>query len=97
MILQFDTVAYATEVGNVITEARITDVDGNPFPAGARIGAWQSFRLYAEFKLPNHVVKEGDTTTLELPVGIDTAPPDHFDIKLLPEQPCIMTTLQKSF
>lgn len=81
MILQFDSITYATEVGNVITEAKITDVDGNEFAAGARIGAWQSFRLYAEFKLPNHVVKEGDTTTLELPVGIDTAPPDHFDIK----------------
>ena len=81
MILQFDNAAYATEVGNVITEARITDEDGNPFPAGAAIGAWQSFRLYAEFKLPNHVVKEGDTTTIILPVGIDTAPPDHFDIK----------------
>lgn len=81
MILQFDAVAHATEVGNVITEARITDVDGNPFPAGATIGAWQSFRIYAKFELPNYVVKEGDTTTLELPVGIDTAPPDHFEIK----------------
>ena len=39
------------------------------------------FRIYAEFELPDNVVKEGDTTTMTLPIGFNTSPPDHFDIK----------------
>ncbi len=67
--------------GNVIKKAWITDVEGKPFKPGATIGAWQAFRLYAEYELPDNIVKEGDTTTMVLPVGIDTSPPDHFEIK----------------
>ncbi|WP_449036483.1 Cna B-type domain-containing protein [Peptostreptococcus stomatis] len=67
--------------GNVITEARVTDGEGNPFKPGQQVGAYQGFRIYAKFKLPDNVVKEGDTTTMTLPMGIDTAPPDEFQIK----------------
>ena len=67
--------------GDVITEARVTDGEGNPFKPGQQVGAYQGFRIYAKFKLPDNVVKEGDTTTMTLPMGIDTAPPDEFQIK----------------
>ena len=67
--------------GDVITEARVTDGDGKPFKPGQQVGAYQGFKIYAKFKLPDNVVKEGDTTTMELPMGIDTAPPDKFQIK----------------
>ncbi len=67
--------------GNVITEAWVTDTEGKPFNPGQQVGAWQGFRIYAKFKLPDNVVKEGDTTTMTLPIGIDTAPPDKFQIK----------------
>ena len=67
--------------GDVITEARVTDGDGKPFKPGQQVGAYQGFKIYAKFKLPDNVVKEGDTTTMTLPMGIDTAPPDKFQIK----------------
>ncbi len=67
--------------GNVITEAWVTDTEGKPFNPGQQVGAWQGFRIYAKFKLPDNVVKEGDTTTMTLPIGIDTAPPDKFQVK----------------
>ena len=82
IVLQFDNVVYAGEVpGNVIKKAWITDGEGNPFKPGQKVGAWQSFRIYAKFKLPDNLVKENDTTTMTLPFGIDTAPPDEFQIK----------------
>ena len=82
MILRFDNVVYAKEVeGDVITEARVTNGEGVPFKPGEKIGAWVPFRIYAEFELPDNVVKENDTVTMTLPIGFDTAPPDHFDIK----------------
>ena len=82
VLLPFSNKSNAKEVeGNVITEARVTDADGNPFKPGQKIGAWQPFRIYAEFELPDNVVKENDTTTMTLPVGFNTSSPDHFDIK----------------
>ena len=82
IVLQFDNVVYAKEVeGDVIKNASVTKVDGSPFKQGEKIGAWVPFRISAEFELPDNVVKENDTTTMELPIGFDTAPPDHFDIK----------------
>lgn len=82
MILRFDNVVYAKEVeGDIIKKASVTDADGNPFKPGQQVGAWQPFRIYAEFELPDNVVKENDTTTMELPIGFNTSPPDHFEIK----------------
>ena len=66
---------------DVIKKAWITKGDGSPFAEGEKIGAWAPFRLYAEYELPDNLLKEGDTTTLTLPVGFDTAPPDYFEIK----------------
>ena len=82
MILRFDNVVYAKEVeGDVITEARVTNGEGVPFKPGEKVGAWQPFRIYAKFKLPDNVVKENDTVTMTLPIGFNTSPPDHFDIR----------------
>ena len=81
-LVPFGNKTYAKEVeGDVITEARVTDGEGNPFKPGQKVGAYQGFKIYAKFKLPDNVVKENDTVTMTLPIGIDTAPPDHFDIK----------------
>ena len=66
---------------DVIKKAWITKGEGSPFAEGEKIGAWAPFRLYAEYELPDNTLKEGDTTTLTLPVGFDTAPPDYFEIK----------------
>ena len=82
VLLPFSNKSNAKEVeGDVIKKASVTDADGNPFKPGQKIGAWQPFRIYAEFELPDNVVKENDTTTMTLPIGFNTSPPDHFDIK----------------
>ena len=82
VLLPFSNKSNAKEVeGDIIKKASVTDADGNPFKPGQKIGAWQAFRIYAEFELPDNVVKENDTTTMELPIGFNTSPPDHFDIK----------------
>ncbi len=82
VLLPFSNKSNAKEVeGDVIKKASVTDAEGNPFKPGQKIGAWQPFRVYAEFELPDNVVKENDTTTMELPIGFNTSPPDHFDIK----------------
>ncbi|MFT4452564.1 Cna B-type domain-containing protein, partial [Parvimonas sp. G1425] len=82
VLLPFSNRSNAKEVeGDVIKKASVTDADGNPFKPGQKIGAWQPFRIYAEFELPDNVVKENDTTTMTLPIGFNTSPPDHFDIK----------------
>ena len=76
------TAVIAEEMqADVIKKAWITKGDGSPFAEGEKIGAWAPFRLYAEYELPDNTLKEGDTTTLTLPVGFDTAPPDYFEIK----------------
>ena len=76
------TAVSAEEIqADVIKRAWITKVDGSPFAEGEKIGAWTAFKLYAEYELPDNTLKEGDTTTLTLPVGFDTSPPDHFEIK----------------
>ena len=82
IVLQFGNTVRAAEVpGNVITKAWITDADGNAFKEGATIGPWQPFRVYAEYKLPDNTVKAGDTTTMTLPIGFRTSPPETFEIK----------------
>ncbi|WP_051346929.1 Cna B-type domain-containing protein [Parvimonas micra] len=82
VLLPFSNKSNAKEVeGDVIKKASVTDADGNPFKPGQKIGAWQAFRIYAEFELPDNVVKENDTTTMTLPIGFNTSPPDRFDIK----------------
>ena len=82
IVLQFGNTVRAAEVpGNVITKAWITDADGNAFKEGAAIGPWQPFRVYAEYKLPDNTVKAGDTTTMTLPIGFRTSPPETFEIK----------------
>ncbi|EFI42117.1 Cna B-type domain-containing protein [Peptoniphilus sp. oral taxon 386] len=79
---QTGSMVYAKEVeGDVITEARVTNGEGVPFKPGEKIGAWQPFRVYAKFKLPDNIVKEGDTTTMTLPVGFNTSAPSTFQIK----------------
>ena len=58
MILRFDNVVYAKEVeGDIIKKASVTDADGNPFKPGQQVGAWQPFRIYAEFELPDNCCK----------------------------------------
>ncbi|EUC51497.1 Cna protein B-type domain protein [Mogibacterium timidum ATCC 33093] len=82
IVLQFGNTVHAAEVpGNVITKAWVTDADGNAFKEGAMIGPWQPFRVYAEYKLPDNTVKAGDTTTMTLPIGFRTSPPENFEIK----------------
>ena len=82
VLLPFSNKSNAKEVErDVIMKASVTDADGNPFKPGQKIGAWQPFRVYAEFELPDNVAKENDTVTMTLPIGFNTSPPDHFDIK----------------
>lgn len=70
---------YAAELPNVIKSAKITDTDGNPLTKP--IGAWQAFRITANYELPDTGVHAGDTTTIELPTGFDRAAPFNFVIK----------------
>lgn len=70
---------YAAELPNVVKSARITDTEGNPLTGP--IGAWQAFRITADYELPNNQVHAGDTTTIELPQGFDRAAPFNFEIK----------------
>ena len=81
-LVPFGNKTYAKEVeGDIIKNASVTDENGTPFKPGQKVGAWQPFRIYAEFELPDNVVKENDTVTMTLPIGFNTSPPDHFDIK----------------
>lgn len=70
---------YAAELPNVVKSARITDTEGNPLTGP--IGAWQAFRITADYELPNNQVHAGDTTTIELPQGFDRAAPFNFKIE----------------
>ena len=80
IVLQARNKSFAEEVDtNVITEASITDLTGNPITKP--IGAWQAFRVNAKYELPNNKVKMGDTTTLTLPKGFSPASPFQFEIK----------------
>lgn len=74
-----DNKVHAAELPNVIKSATITDTTGNPL--SGPIGAWQPFRITANYELPNNVVNAGDTTTIELPKGFDRAAPFNFEIK----------------
>lgn len=81
-LVPFGNKTYAKEVeGDIIKNASVTDVNGTPFKPGQKIGAWQPFRIYAEFELPDNVVKENDTVTMTLPIGFNTSPPETFQIK----------------
>ena len=72
--------SYAGEVGNnIITNASISKIDGSPMTG--TIGAWQAFRINVDYKLPNNIVHEGDTSTITLPAGIVSASPSTFQIK----------------
>lgn len=74
-----DSKVHAAELPNVVKSARITDTEGNPLTGP--IGAWQAFRITADYELPNNQVHAGDTTTIELPQGFDRAAPFNFEIK----------------
>ena len=69
-LVPFGNKTYAKEVeGDIIKNASVTDENGTPFKPGQKVGAWQPFRIYAEFELPDNLVKENDTTTMTLPIG----------------------------
>ena len=70
--------ARAAEKGDVITRMYVTDKDGKPITG--KIAMWSQFRLNADFKLPNGVVKQGDTTTISLPDEITFDSATSFDI-----------------
>lgn len=74
-----DSKVHAAELPNVVKSARITDTEGNPLTGP--IGAWQAFRITADYELPNNQVHAGDTTTIELPQGFDRAAPFNFKIE----------------
>ncbi|MGT2667118.1 Ig-like domain-containing protein [Streptococcus rifensis] len=67
------------ERGDVITKMYITDDKGNEITGD--ISQWQTFRINGEFSLPNNIVKEGDTTTVELPPEIQFNGQAAFDLK----------------
>ncbi|EGV08889.1 Cna protein B-type domain protein [Parvimonas sp. oral taxon 393 str. F0440] len=80
IVLQSGITSHAEELSsNVITKAFVTDLEGNPITAP--MDAWKAFRVNAEYALPNNQVKEGDTTTLTLPVGFAPSAPFNFEIK----------------
>ena len=58
--------ARAEVQDNVITNIDALLQDGSG-PVGATIGQWQTFRISADFALPDGKVREGDTTTVKLP------------------------------
>ena len=71
--------ALRAEQNNVITgiEALLQDGSG---PVGDTITQWQTFRIKANFELPNNTVKEGDTTTIQLPEKLRFAQTASFQI-----------------
>jgi len=64
---------------NVITNMYITDNTGNPLDN--TLGAWDSFRIYGDFIVPNNQVKAGDTTTIQLPDKITFYTTENFEVK----------------
>lgn len=77
---QFSNMVYAAELpSNVITGARVTDINDNPI--SGPVGAWRPFRIHANYELPNNAVHTGDTTTMILPVGFAAAQPFTFEVK----------------
>ncbi|MGX7097871.1 Cna B-type domain-containing protein [Gemella bergeri] len=51
---------------DVITKMYIKSYDGGTIPNNT-VEMWRTFRVYAEFSLPNNKVKKDDTTTIKLP------------------------------
>ena len=69
----------AVEVGDVITRMYVTDANGTPLTGD--ISQWQTFRLNADFVLPDNTVNTGDTTTIKIPDEIKFGTPLVFEIK----------------
>ena len=72
------TQVHATEYNDVITSVGVENKSGEALTQGLDI--WQDFRLTANFELPDNTVREGDTTTLQLPSEIAFA--NSSDIEL---------------
>ena len=70
----------AVEVGDVITRMYVTDANGTPLTGD--ISQRQTFRLNADFVLPDNTVNTGDTTTITLPSDIDFAVSSAFQLKV---------------
>lgn len=68
----------AAEVGNVITRIYVTDANGNELIGDIR--QWQTFRLNADFTLPDSQVKAGDTTKVKIPNEIEFLAPFAFSV-----------------
>lgn len=69
----------AAGVDNVITSMSITDGSGNPLTHN--LDKWETFRINANFALPNNTVNEGDTTTVTLPSSLKFSDTKPFAIK----------------
>ncbi len=66
-------------IQDVITSMQVTDLSGKPLTGS--VSQWDSFRINAEFKIPNNIVKEGDTSTIKLPKEIKFDGNLNFEVK----------------
>ncbi|MGT2772274.1 Cna B-type domain-containing protein, partial [Streptococcus marimammalium] len=69
----------ATEHDNVITNMSLTSESGGELPDS--IGQWVNFRINADFALPDNVVHQGDTTTIQLPDKLTFPQTTAFEVK----------------
>ncbi|MDO4779305.1 MAG: FctA domain-containing protein, partial [Tissierellia bacterium] len=69
---------HAASHDNVVKKITLTKKDGGPI---GNISQWQEFKVVVDFELPNNVVKQGDTTVIQLPNELDFADDVAIDIK----------------
>lgn len=69
----------AKTISGIVTSMSVTDVSGNPIPAGFNM--WEQFRLTAEFALPDNTVQEGDTTVIQIPNEINFSGNLNFELR----------------
>ncbi|WP_174853142.1 Ig-like domain-containing protein [Streptococcus suis] len=70
--------ASAAEHSDVVTAVTITDTAGNPI---TEVGQFQTFRINADFALPDGQIKAGDTTVISLPDSIILSSGTAFEVK----------------
>lgn len=66
-------------IKDIITSISVTHDDGSPITGS--IDQWHSFKVNANFTIPNNIVKKGDTSTIKLPNEIKFFDDIDFEVK----------------
>ncbi len=74
-----ETLSPRAVINNIITSMSVTEENGNPI--SGTINQWESFRVNANFAIPNNIVKEGDTSNIKLPNEIKFFDNINFEVK----------------